>query len=382
MRVPLLCAATTAALVLGLGLPATAAELGGSGSEPSAAHSAAPRESQASDSHASELASSEAAQTKGARTPLATTEAKAPTARAKSATAPTATARAVKIDAKISAAAARAKLGAAKGATASVKGGVRQNYARGAVFLKKGAKTAYAVRSGMLGRYRSAAGLPTGNEACHGKNWCTQPFSGSPRTLSWTSGKMRVCTGLRKRVEGKKASALQVIEVDQTSTRHANVYACVRDSNGTYKRDGGAYAGLVGKTGTATKKREGDGKTPRGVYWMRGGFGTSKNPGLKHQRYTKVTKKTVWVDSSASKYYNTMRPSGKSEKLYQRGPYRHAQVIGYNEKRAKGKGSAIFLHRRTSASNYTMGCVAVYDSSLVKLMKWQISKDVQIAIHA
>lgn len=118
---------------------------------------------------------------------------------------------------------------------------------------------------------------------------------------------------------------------------------------------------------------------------MRAGFGTSANPGLKLVKWTKVTKDYVWVDGTASKKkgYNTMQRKSKGyrgELLYQPGPYTYAQVIGYNEARTAGKGSAIFFHIDTK-SKKTAGCVSTTKSNLVKAMTWQQSSKVQMVIH-
>lgn len=144
-------------------------------------------------------------------------------------------------------------------------------------------------------------------------------------------------------------------------------------------RTQGACAGFLGYTGTTSNRRDGDGKTPKDVFWMRQGFGTSKDPGLKPQRWTKVTGKHVWIDDSKSTHHNTMRTSGRSEKLNNTGSYKYAQVISYNEKRTPKKGSAVVLQRNTGKN--TAGCVSMYEASLVKGLRWEKSKDVQIAIH-
>lgn len=192
--------------------------------------------------------------------------------------------------------------------------------------------------------------------------------------------KVTYCTGIEKK---KGVTASKVIEVRQKTKTTANIYLC-KKSGKRYVRDGGAYAGKLGYNGITSKKREGDGKTPAGVYWLRDGFGTSKNPGLS-KKWTKVTRDHVWVDGKASKAkgYNTMKRKSKGyrgESLYQPKPYKYSQVIGYNEARKAGKGSAIFLHANTKSMK-TAGCVSMYEKSLVKAMKWQGKTKTQIVIH-
>lgn len=191
----------------------------------------------------------------------------------------------------------------------------------------------------------------------------------------------KYCTG----IEGdKKVTAKQVIEVGAKTKTTGYIYLCDKKGD-RYVLAGGPYRIKLGYNGITSNKKEGDGKTPKGVFPMRGGFGVSGNPGLSTQSWTKVTKDHVWVDGNATKAggYNTMKRKSdgyKGESLYQPKAYKYAQVIGYNEARTPGKGSAIFLHANT-ASMKTAGCVSMYESSLVKTLKWQKSKDVQMKIH-
>ena len=69
----------------------------------------------------------------------------------------------------------------------------------------------------------------------------------------------------------------------------------------------------------------------------------------------------MWVDDSASSLYNTHQRTpangrwASAEKLLNQPAYNYAQVIGYNEARTPGRGSAIFLHVDKGAG--TAGCV-------------------------
>lgn len=172
----------------------------------------------------------------------------------------------------------------------------------------------------------------------------------------------------------RKVTAEQVLVVDGSGST-ARVTACVRTSAGTYQAAFGPIDGRVGRNGVAVKgeKREGDGKTPSGVFHLRTGFGTAPDPGVK-TGWMRVTRNDVWVDDPASKLYNThqtlpVRGRWKSaERLYIE-PYKYAQVIGYNEGRKAGMGSAIFLHLDTGGP--TAGCVSLPKVALVKVLRWQ-----------
>jgi L,D-peptidoglycan transpeptidase YkuD (ErfK/YbiS/YcfS/YnhG family) len=172
----------------------------------------------------------------------------------------------------------------------------------------------------------------------------------------------------------RKVTAEQVLVVDGSGSK-AKVTACTRTSSGTYQAAFGPIDGRVGRNGVAVKgaKREGDGKTPSGVFYLRGGFGTAPDPGLKIN-WLRVTRNDVWVDDPGSKLYNThqvLPVRGRwtsAERLYIEA-YKYAQVIGYNEGRKPGMGSAIFLHLDTGGP--TAGCVSLPKVALVKVLRWQ-----------
>jgi L,D-peptidoglycan transpeptidase YkuD (ErfK/YbiS/YcfS/YnhG family) len=158
----------------------------------------------------------------------------------------------------------------------------------------------------------------------------------------------------------------------------ATVRACSRTANGSYRTDLGPYSGYVGRSGvtSAGSKREGDGATPAGVYPLRGGFGLKGNPGIP-QGWFRVDSRDVWVDDPQSSLYNThqRKPAdgrwASAESLANAPAYDYAQVIGYNESRRPGRGSAIFLH--VSTGRPTAGCVSLPRSALLEVMRWERS---------
>jgi L,D-peptidoglycan transpeptidase YkuD (ErfK/YbiS/YcfS/YnhG family) len=104
------------------------------------------------------------------------------------------------------------------------------------------------------------------------------------------------------------------------------------------------------------------------VFPLRGGFGTAADPGVK-VHWMRVTRNDVWVDDSASKLYNThqvlpARGRGRARRSCNIRAYTYAQVIGYNEARKPGLGSAIFLHLDTGRA--TAGCVSLPSGPLLK----------------
>lgn len=153
----------------------------------------------------------------------------------------------------------------------------------------------------------------------------------------------------------------------------AVVRACHRSGAG-YVLDLGPYYGHVGINGVTWSKREGDLKTPAGTFPLRSGFGVYANPGLARS-WLVVDSHDVWVDDSGSSLYNTHQRTpangrwASAESLLKSPAYTYAQVIGYNEARTPGLGSAIFFHVDTGGG--TAGCVSLPSGALRTVMRWE-----------
>jgi L,D-peptidoglycan transpeptidase YkuD (ErfK/YbiS/YcfS/YnhG family) len=168
-------------------------------------------------------------------------------------------------------------------------------------------------------------------------------------------------------------TARQVVLVDAHGSG-ATIRACVR-SGSRYRPVLGPYAGHVGRGGVSSAKREGDLRTPVGVFPLRRGFGVRANPGLRAGPWLRVDARDVWVDDPGSALYNTHRrlPArgrwDSAERLRLSPAYNYAQVIGYNEARRPGAGSAIFMH--VDRARGTGGCVSLPTSALLSVMRWE-----------
>ncbi len=130
----------------------------------------------------------------------------------------------------------------------------------------------------------------------------------------------------------------------------------------------------VGRNGCSTEKREGDGKTPVGVYEIRRGFGLSTPPAVSIA-YTTLTGNEQWVDDVASARYNqwvttdvTPKDWNSAENLSKEVvAYKYAAVVEYNTANiVKGAGSAIFLH--CSQDEPTSGCISVPEEAMIKIL--------------
>lgn len=134
---------------------------------------------------------------------------------------------------------------------------------------------------------------------------------------------------------------------------------------------------VIGRNGFAEPggKREGDGKTPSGVYALEFAFGYTPEANTR-MPYRKATEADVWVDDPESPDYNRW-VSGKTgassfEQMRRSdGLYKYGIVIGYNTRPVvRGLGSAIFLHLWKGTGAPTSGCVAMAEKDLLRILAW------------
>ena len=134
---------------------------------------------------------------------------------------------------------------------------------------------------------------------------------------------------------------------------------------------------VVGREGFAPpgEKREGDGRTPSGIFSLKRAFGYSEKFPTSLD-YRQATGNDFWVDDPESAQYNrwvTGAPQAKSFEKLRRDDdlYKYGIVIEYNtDPIIPGNGSAIFLHVWRGASSPTTGCVALSDENLLQILKW------------
>jgi zinc D-Ala-D-Ala dipeptidase len=133
----------------------------------------------------------------------------------------------------------------------------------------------------------------------------------------------------------------------------------------------------LGRNGLAPpgEKREGDSRTPSGIYALGDAFGYKTVIDTKIH-YRQVNEDDYWVDDPNSVHYNTWVqgiPQAASFEHMKRQDhlYKIGIVIEYNTNPVvPGQGSAIFLHiwRKPGAS--TTGCVALSEEQMVQLLQW------------
>lgn len=135
---------------------------------------------------------------------------------------------------------------------------------------------------------------------------------------------------------------------------------------------------VVGKNGIAPlgEKREGDGKTPAGIFLIKRTFGYNASINSK-MPYRQVLDDDLWVDDPNAPDYNQWvkkkETSAASFEKMKRADeqYKYVIIIEYNTYPViKGYGSAIFLHVWKEKNSPTAGCVAVSEKNIIKILSW------------
>ncbi|MEL6607214.1 MAG: L,D-transpeptidase family protein, partial [Bacteroidota bacterium] len=127
-------------------------------------------------------------------------------------------------------------------------------------------------------------------------------------------------------------------------------------------------------------KREGDGKTPAGLFWVSAVFG--KDPEYKEQckmPFIHVGPTTEAIDDPKSRYYNQIVSADlagekdwtSSEKMYEISSYNVGVFINHNSPvQDPAAGSCIFIHEWRAPHKPTAGCVALATNNLKELAEW------------
>jgi L,D-peptidoglycan transpeptidase YkuD (ErfK/YbiS/YcfS/YnhG family) len=149
--------------------------------------------------------------------------------------------------------------------------------------------------------------------------------------------------------------------------------------DGCWRRTAGPWTAWLGQRGTTPAKREGDRRTPTGIFrFLRTMYGIAPNPGVYYD-YRRIVCGDWWVEDPASPYYNRFHhvrcgskpPFRTTSEDLSRSPtaYHHFAVVAYNTSPVvPGRGSGIFFHASTGRP--TLGCVSLPLPRLVAALRW------------
>jgi L,D-peptidoglycan transpeptidase YkuD (ErfK/YbiS/YcfS/YnhG family) len=187
--------------------------------------------------------------------------------------------------------------------------------------------------------------------------------------------------------------ALVVVTKDWNAVPGTMVRYERKNTSSKWKRVGAVIPIVVGRNGLGwgrglndavsvlgPVKKEGDGKSPAGVFELGSAFGLAETiKGIKLP-YQHLTSGIECVDDVKSEHYNTIVDRGQtgkvdwnsSEKMQSVGEcYRLGVVVQHNaDPREPGGGSCVFLHIWKSPTTPTSGCTAMERFQMEKLIVW------------
>ena len=155
------------------------------------------------------------------------------------------------------------------------------------------------------------------------------------------------------------------------------VYALER-ADSAWREARGPMDAVVGRNGFAPpgEKREGDGRTPSGLYRLGMVFGYAESAATK-MPYRQALADDLWVDDINAADYNRWVKQSETraasfEKMRRDDDlYKYGMIIEYNiDPVVKGYGSAIFMHVWAGARSTTAGCVAVSEEDILSILAW------------
>lgn len=149
-------------------------------------------------------------------------------------------------------------------------------------------------------------------------------------------------------------------------------------------RSGLAWAQDSAPEKAAQFKKEGDGKSPAGMFPLTFAFAPAVKPEQLTFPYTQIEQYTECVDDTNSTHYNKVVGRMQvgnydwksSEKMFEIRPeYDLGVFVAYNSYPVvKGNGSCIFLHVWKLPTSTTAGCTAMERPSLERIVSWLDAK--------
>ncbi|MBR2214884.1 MAG: hypothetical protein IJ849_03880 [Selenomonadaceae bacterium] len=182
--------------------------------------------------------------------------------------------------------------------------------------------------------------------------------------------------------------ARQMLVVAAVGKSEAVVSLHEKDAGGVWQ-EVMTTPGFIGKNGLG-KTREGDAKTPVGIFHFTAAFGRKPDPGAK-MPYLQVDENYYWSgDVRPGMQYNrlvdirqlpNLNRAASEHLIEYEGFYEYCLNIGYNEAGTPGLGSAIFLHCTVPNRPFTGGCVAIPEDKMAFVLR-RVDSDCLIVIDS
>jgi L,D-peptidoglycan transpeptidase YkuD (ErfK/YbiS/YcfS/YnhG family) len=171
-------------------------------------------------------------------------------------------------------------------------------------------------------------------------------------------------------------SSQVLLVVGEGSSKFTSILYVLEKRNNAWRNAFPPLPALIGGKGFAQpgEKKEGDVKTPSGVFALKRAFGYAAKIDTRLS-YRQAGADDIWVDDITSPDYNRWVRKGETSaasfevmKLHD-DRYKCGIVVEYNtDPVIKGAGSAIFIHVRRGENIPTLGCVALSESDILKVL--------------
>ncbi len=191
---------------------------------------------------------------------------------------------------------------------------------------------------------------------------------------------------LEDRVLGSKQLLISI--ASSFSSNKGNLYLLEKTSKGwtskpkgykvNYGSNGMAWGIGLHKQMPGAQKKEGDKKSPAGVFEIGRSFGYPEKPKNCKTNYLQIDQHTQCIEDVKSKYYNTIvnnkqiHSDWNSTDLMLRKDdlFKYGFFVNHNPKQIPGKGSCIFFHLWRNAESFTAGCTALSETDMYSIISW------------
>lgn len=184
-----------------------------------------------------------------------------------------------------------------------------------------------------------------------------------------------------------ESSQVLLVTAEDSSGFTAMMYV-LEKRGGTWRNAFPPLPALIGAKGFAPPgaKKEGDVRTPSGVFALKRAFGYGAKINTRLS-YRQAGDEDIWVDDMASPDYNHWARKGETSAVsfeimkLNDDRYKYGIVVEYNtDPVVKGAGSAIFIHVRRGENMPTLGCVALAENDILKVLGWLDPKQKPLAV--
>ena len=191
----------------------------------------------------------------------------------------------------------------------------------------------------------------------------------------------------------RTTSQLIKVTTKNWNTKDGKLQRYEKDKKGNWIKVGKAIDIVLGRNGLAWGlgvhtipkdakyiKKEGDGKSPAGLFYLGHGFGYKK---FKiNFPYATYKRSDHCVDDSNSQFYNTIIDSKKVKHDYKsfehmklkNNLYKYGITVQHNPNNIAQAGSCIFMHIKSKTGKGTAGCTAMRESAITTILKWLDAK--------